>query len=155
MNSDLLKTLAALAIFIAAIGAFIVLWCLMSKLISHFGWTRIARNHRATAKPSGAAFRCRSGRIRWARYNNCLNVTLAKEGIHLSVVFLFRIGHPPVLIPWDAVTDVQAYDFLFFRWVRLILSVADTEVTIQLPRSSEDLVHSLRRKSATGVGRGV
>jgi hypothetical protein len=39
-----------------------------------------------------------------ANYNNCVTIGANFQGIHLSVLFLFRVGHPPIFIPWEDVT---------------------------------------------------
>jgi hypothetical protein len=36
----------------------------------------------------------------WANYNGCLTVGGNVEGLYLSVLFLFRPGHPPLFVPW-------------------------------------------------------
>jgi len=39
--------------------------------------------------------------MRWLMgYNNCLTIGGSPDGFYLAIFFLFRIGHPPMFIPW-------------------------------------------------------
>jgi hypothetical protein len=52
-------------------------------------------------------------------YGNCLIVGLNPDGIYLSVFFLFRIGHPPLFIPWPDVSMRERRFLFFFKQVEL------------------------------------
>jgi hypothetical protein len=82
-------------------------WCALSLLISRIsGWRRISRHYRSTGTPQGVKLRFQSLGGRYATsYTGCINVVLTRQGLHLSVLFLFRVGHPPLSIPW---TDISA-----------------------------------------------
>ena len=43
---------------------------------------------------------------RMAIYPGCLKFSVAREGLGISMLFLFRVGHPPLLVPW---TDITAH----------------------------------------------
>jgi hypothetical protein len=44
-------------------------------------------------------------------YRNALFVTVGRSGLSLSVLFLFRVLHPPLFIPWSAVEAVRPERF--------------------------------------------
>ena len=54
-----------------------------------------------------------SGGIGMVNYNRCLTVHHAPEGIYVSVLLPFRLGHPPLLIPWSAIHHVTPRKFLW------------------------------------------
>jgi hypothetical protein len=41
------------------------------------------------------------------------------NGIYLSVLFIFRIGHPPLFIPWPDVSMREKRFLIFFKQVEL------------------------------------
>jgi hypothetical protein len=44
------------------------------------------------------------------------------NGIYLSVLFIFRIGHPPLFIPWPDVSMREKRFLIFFKQVELWFS---------------------------------
>jgi len=80
-----------------------VLWVGVGVLLSWFGgWAALARSYRLTGEFSGR---------RW------------RFGLCLTAFPLFRIGHPPLFMPWtDArITrhDGMPYSYLEFRFLRV------------------------------------
>ena len=49
---------------------------------------------------------------------NCVNVALDEKGMYFHLFILFRLGNPPIFVPWS---DIGATDskFLFFDTVKL------------------------------------
>jgi hypothetical protein len=47
-------------------------------------------------------------------------MTSAEDALYLSILFLFRIGHPPLCIPWKEI-QMRRTKFLWFRFVILTL----------------------------------
>jgi len=98
------------------IGIWIVVMILSAKLS---GWQTIARYYRSDSPFHGVRFRFQGARMRfWTNYNSSLTVGANKMGIHLSVWFLSRIGHPPLFIPWRDITMTDRKK-LFVRQVAL------------------------------------
>ena len=60
--------------------------------------------------------------MRWtSHYGSCLNVGADPAGVKISVLFPFRPGHPPLLIPWSEISVASRRKFLFIRRVKLLL----------------------------------
>jgi hypothetical protein len=69
------------------------------------GWAALATVYGYSGELTGKYLRFQSGRLRWGiNYGNCLTVGVSPRGLYLAVLFFFRIGHPPLLIPW---TDIS------------------------------------------------
>ncbi len=88
--------------FLALLG----LWGGISLLLAWIGgWASLAKVYRAADTFSGNRWWCQSARMqRFVNYNNSLVIGANKRGLYLSIVFIFRMGHPPLFVPWDHVT---------------------------------------------------
>jgi len=59
--------------------------------------------------------------MRWiAAYGNCLTVGANIDGLYLATSPLFRLAHPPLLIPWNEVSHSKRR-ILFFPMMRFEL----------------------------------
>jgi hypothetical protein len=68
------------------------------------GWKRLYRRFPAAADGrAGPKFTFLSGRIGLVQWRNTLVAQVTPEGLRLSVIFLFRPGHPPLLFPWSEI----------------------------------------------------
>jgi hypothetical protein len=96
---------------------FVLLWMTVGLMLAQLsGWAELARHYRSIKPFEGDKWRFRSARMRWtARYNNCLTVGASPQGLYLAVLFLFRIGHPPLEIPWQDVLTTTGKT-LWWRW---------------------------------------
>lgn len=83
---------------------FVAGWCAISFLLSAIGgWRRLAARFPARNEPSGELLFMRSGSVGMASYRGCLIINRNVAGFRLSVLFPFRLGHPPLFIPWSEV----------------------------------------------------
>jgi len=97
-------------VFYLAGAGFISLWCLNCLFASwQSGWRRLSRRFRAESE--FLAETKRGGRYpfelcfrNWLDYTNIVWVAPEEEALYLSVVFPFRIGHPPLRIPWTEIS---------------------------------------------------
>jgi hypothetical protein len=85
---------------------FVLFWLVISIAISRIGgWAALARVYRLEDSFEGERVRFRSGQMRYAmNYNNCLTLGADRRGLYLSVFFFFRVGHPPLYVPWSEIT---------------------------------------------------
>ena len=113
---------------------FSILWICVCKLISATGgWRILARDYQADSSFDGQKLWFKSVAMRsWTNYSNCITIGANKYGLYLSVLPLFRIGHPPLFFPWtdistEAVTrrllpDIVKFNFTKHPDVPMILS---------------------------------
>jgi hypothetical protein len=98
---------------------FSAFWCFVCFMLGFVsGWQRLALAYATDQAPRGTAFSWQSGYVGAVRYGNCLNVRVAPEGLFLSTVWLFRLGHKPLLVPWDAIHNPQPRQVLWFHFTR-------------------------------------
>jgi hypothetical protein len=100
------------------------IWIALSIALSRAGgWAALAAAYRASEAFEGERWRLQSAGMRWGtNYGSCLTVGADARGLYLAVLFLFRIGHPPLLIPWTdisvSVTKRLAFAYLEFGFLR-------------------------------------
>jgi hypothetical protein len=102
---------------------FVTLWCAIAFCVSRIsGWALLAKRFRMDLTFPGQTWGWQSARMRWGcNYNHCLSFGADPSGLYLSIMFLFRVGAPPLLIPWPEVTVWRRRKVLFFRFVEFRL----------------------------------
>jgi hypothetical protein len=61
----------------------------------------------------------------WGHYSSVIRLSAASDGLYASVLFLFRIGHPPLRIPWEEIKFGKAQ--WFFR-TYIVLTLGNEEM---------------------------
>jgi hypothetical protein len=123
--------LAALSFSLAAALSVGVCTAMSLTLSWASGWRALARRYRTSGEPGGVRFSMQSGRVGVVDYNRCLTVGVSAEGLYLAMLFFFRVGQPPLLIPWSDLTVVAIRD----RWYArdITLRVGDPLTPGELP----------------------
>jgi len=121
-----------------------VIWIVATASLSRLsGWYLLASRFKATIEPEGNKYRFVSGsigrRILPISYRSCLFVTVGKTGIHISILFPFRLGSAPLLIPWSAIETAEPKRFLFL-FPSVTISVKDCWQQISLRGKVQEAV---------------
>jgi hypothetical protein len=92
-----------------AVVAFAAFVMGLGLLVSQVGgWATLARAYPSPRPFTGPRWRGQSAGMRWGvTYNGSLTVGADPQGLHLSILFVFRVGHPPLFVPWGDVTAVH------------------------------------------------
>ncbi len=107
---------------------FLGMGCAISLLLSTLGgWRRLAESFPARGQPSGRRFILQSAKVGLVHYSGCLTLYSSPEGLYLSVWWPFRLGHPPLFIPWHAVHNATIRRFLWIE--RVAFDVGSPSVT--------------------------
>jgi len=107
---------------------FLGMWCAVSLVLSTLGgWRRLAESFPARGQPSGRRFVMQGAKVGLVHYSGCLTICSSPEGLYLSVWLPFRLGHPPLLIPWHAVHNATIRRFLWIE--RVAFDVGSPSVT--------------------------
>lgn len=87
----------------------IVMWVGMSMLAAHVsGWHLLAQEYRHSGPVPDNMLKFRTITLRYfCGYNNIASFGVSPAGLRLAVFVLFRVGHPPLLIPWS---DIEITD---------------------------------------------
>lgn len=108
------------------------MWVAVCFMLARLGgWAELANHHGKTTVYEGNKFRFCSGSFRWVAYNNCLNFTVGSSGLGISVMFLFKPGHPTLSIPWSDISISQ--EKVFFKDVVRLKFTRASSVTLTLP----------------------
>ena len=101
----------------------LVSWSLLNVLIARLtGWGALAERFACKQRPRGEWFRYATVAFsRWSGYNGCVTVCIGETGLYLMVLFPFRPGHPPLLIPWQEILHVGEHKSKLFSAARVSL----------------------------------
>jgi hypothetical protein len=85
---------------------FLSVWIFVTYVISRIdGWHLLAQRFRTEAEFTGPIYRWFNAAMRWGiRYNSALKVGTNVEGLYIAPLILFRMGHPPLFIPWSEIS---------------------------------------------------
>jgi len=107
---QLLDTYAAFFFPIIFVG----MWVLICHLLSATGgWRGLATEYTESLPFSGEKWRMQSVRIGWVGYNGCVTIGANLTAIFLSVWFPFRLGHPPLVIPYSDIAGTEVSGAVF------------------------------------------
>lgn len=131
---------------ILAILCFVGAWAVLFTLISRAGgWALLAEQYRCQETFTGSRWCFQQAQMRWmVGYNNCLTVGADPRGLFVSILFPFRIAHPPLFIPWRDISAASGQ----FLWVKYIELRLGREVTIPF-RISYRLAQKLKTAAGT------
>ncbi len=94
--------------------AFVFFGCFVLWLLSVIGdWRKLARHYATSSPAEGEIHRMQSAAVGDVNYASCLTIVLSPYGLRLAVWPMFRIGHPPLLVPWSEFRDVREVRWLF------------------------------------------
>ena len=92
------------------LGGWIAVLLLISRIT---GWSRLAEKYRTYKKPDFKLLRL--VQVNWGSSlmsGNIYTLGSSYKGLYLAVLFPFRIGHPPLLVPWRDITAKKEKRFM-------------------------------------------
>lgn len=110
------------------------------------GWSAVARRYRTAGPPAGTRLRLQSARFGWVDYNGCLTIVVAPDGLYVAALPIFRIGHPPLLIPWSALSVLAVKEGRWFGRAKLAID-APPIARIEVPLTVIEAANALRGRS--------
>jgi hypothetical protein len=122
---------------VAFLVVFPAFWCFVTWIIGAMGWRTIASLYPDRNPPENYPLEGVMGRVGVAQYRGVLMLGVSDAGIHMSVQVLFRVGHPPILVPWHAIESVSAGHAV--RWLSTrALALRGTRVRVALREGAFD-----------------
>jgi hypothetical protein len=104
--------------------------CAVSFLVSFMtGWFALGRRFKRQSDPygetktAGPFFYTVYMRL-WSHYSSVIRLTAAGDALYVSILFPFRIGHPPLRIPWD---EIRFGRTKFFFRTYIVLTLGNEE----------------------------
>lgn len=108
--------------------AFAGIWCMVCMILSAFGgWHSLSRQYHSSVPALGKTYRMQSAQFGFVNYRRCLSVSASKQGLAISVLPIFRVGHPPLFFPWSAISSPKVKKILWSE--RVEFHVGDVKIT--------------------------
>ncbi len=144
-----LDELPAFIIPLFVVG-FAGLWVFAGFMVAQMGgWADLARVYRDDGTFRGRKWRFKSGSLgRLGGYGNCLTIGGNQDGLYLAVLLPFRVGHPPLFIPWPEITvsrKTRKFLFVTHSWTEFTFS--------RVPDVPLRITEGLARRILNGLGR--
>ena len=123
---------------------FVILWCAICYSLSFLsGWHSLTRRFKKQSEPYGETkslrFTLLGVRMRFGvKYDNFIRITAAEDALYLFMLFFFRLGHPPLRIPWN---EIQFGRTKYF-WMSFVVLTLGNEEFIPM-RISEGMARKL------------
>ncbi|MFK7804395.1 MAG: hypothetical protein AB8G95_22360 [Anaerolineae bacterium] len=119
---------------------FTALWSFIAFITSRIGgWNAIAQHYQGELSYKNESLGFRSARFGWMGYSGVLTFSVNDEELGISVLFLYRVGHPPLKIPFE---EINAYEKTVIL-PEVHMSFAQTpERVIKIPRRVADAIEA-------------
>jgi hypothetical protein len=115
----------------------VVAWFALMQFIlwaaSFLGWRPFARHYATTETPDGDWLTWRTAKVGVSNYSGCLSFVVTEAGLYMRPMWLFSMGHRPLLLPWNElrVTFHKAWHGGYYE----VRADRVPRWTIQLPKS--------------------
>ena len=134
--------------------AFAAIWSLVSLILSVVGgWSGLAKQYRCQQQPAGESLRHYWMMMGVVSYRGVATLQARPEGLYLSMMVLFRLGHPALLIPWSDIKQRGTAQQGLLNWTTLELGTPKV-TTLRLP-SSETVIATLGQFLSTPSSKGL
>ena len=77
------------------------------------GWRRLAERFHHPKPFEGSYYRFQTAHMTGVRFGGVLEIGVGETGLYLVPMILFRLFHPPLLIPWSELRAAPVKRFLF------------------------------------------
>jgi len=121
------------------------------------GWRALAERYPASGAPPSeeeryrfSAIRTSGGLLGTATYNSCVMVGVSPRGMSLALWAPFRLFHPPLFIPWQAVESCRRIEHYASPWTQV--TVRDGGTLTFTGRAAEAIS---RHADQRGLGEGA
>ena len=112
---------------------FISLWSTIVFLLSKLsGWDKLAEKYGDRQLFQDQIFHFCSLYIGSVRYKSAINIGVSEAGLYLNPLIVFRLSYPPVLIPWNHISDFEEKSVWLMKYY--VFNVGyPTITTIKMP----------------------
>ena len=99
---------------------FILMWITISYFLAVFGgWRRLSQVYKRIDVFNGKVLSFQSGTLGNVSYGNAISVGANQKELFLGMFFIFKVGHPDLVIPLTEVTGREIKRFIFLKYVEL------------------------------------
>ena len=122
-----------LIILIAFPVFFALTLCVISAIVSLVsGWYKLASQYKVESPKDIKWLTCNVGRVGIMDYSEFMKMNISQEGLYLKTwpEPITKFMHPPLLIPWKDVKELEERKILAFDYVRIVAN----GVSVWLPK---------------------
>ena len=95
------------------------------------GWAKLAQYYSWTGEPVAKEWRrWQSARFNLCQYNNALSIGTSERGLFFKMIYVFKMGHPPLYIPWQDISTSDTTRFFFPVTVFTVRKEPTVKVTL-------------------------
>lgn len=106
------------------------------------GWAALARQFPDAPLSAATCVRFKDLALGWMNYSGCVTYCVGPEGLRISMLWFFRFGHRPILIPWSALSQIEPPRGVWpFRYARLEIIRGPSVFRAKVPPAVFDLIH--------------
>jgi hypothetical protein len=120
-----MNEIPASVFFALFVPFFLGMWILVARILSAFGWSKLADRYTALSAPSPDA-----KKILWQsasfgdtamspNYSSCINAWVDSNGIYLRPSLMFRLFHPMLFLRWNDLQIVEEVNSFFVKSVKI------------------------------------
>ena len=115
------------------------------------GWQELAKLYPGPRRISGEICRFASARFRlFIGYNRNLTITLSPQGLHIRPMPLFRLRHPPLLVPGAAILATERKGLSLFPTLDMMVRSGDPARPFKITFFGRRLVEAIERHAQSG-----
>lgn len=118
---------------------------LLAALLS--GWLKLSAHYRTDRAPQGRSSGYINATLGFVGYRRSLRIHTDADGLFLTVMAPFRVGHPPLFIPWRNVREAKLEKFLWKETIKVTLG-DKPGVSLKVPKAVFDGVTAVQVQSA-------
>lgn len=120
----------------------------VSFSLSKKGWSDLAARYQFDGVFKGERVGIISAAINGVNYKNCLVLKYNNEGFYLRPLFVFRLFHKPLLIPWKAIKDIRDKKIFFIQLTELVIGEPAIAI-LQMKKSTFTHMETMAYSKAT------
>lgn len=119
---------------------FVGIYLVVSAIQSYAaGWYSLAERYPAASRPLGNAYTSSSSQFGYfGHYHHVVRVIFTDGGVYFYAMFLFRVFHPPFLIPWHCVSRIKKKEGMFGSYYLIEIEDDAFRLWLSLPGRIED-----------------
>ena len=88
---------------------FVALWLVITYLqAKKSDWQLLASRYPGSGRPDGATLKGQVYSVGTVGEAGITVLTVSPQGLHLSANPFFRMGRPPILLPWQSIQGIQS-----------------------------------------------
>ena len=111
---------------------FLGMWVFTCFTLSIFSeWRFLSKQYPCNGKFDGEKFSFRTMKIGGVNYSYCVTFGVNRTELYLGIMFLFRIGHKPIKVPFSQMKG-KKQEGAFFTYVILSINSVDIRISQKL-----------------------